>query len=32
MKPFIFENSGHMSFFEEKNKCIEAVLEILKSK
>ena len=32
MKPFIFENSGHMSFVEEKNKCIEAVLEILKSK
>lgn len=30
MNPIIFENSGHMSFIEEKEKCIEAVLEILR--
>lgn len=29
MKAFIFEHSGHMSFIEEKEKCIEAIKEIL---
>lgn len=29
MKTFVFEHSGHMSFIEEKEQCIEAVLEIL---
>ncbi|MRT91595.1 alpha/beta fold hydrolase [Ancylomarina sp. 16SWW S1-10-2] len=30
MKPVIFENSGHMSFIEEKDACINAVIEIMK--
>ena len=30
MNPIIFENSGHMSFIEEKEKCIEAILDILR--
>ena len=29
MQPIIFKHSGHMSFVEEKEKCIEAVLDIL---
>ncbi|MCZ4693258.1 alpha/beta hydrolase [Ancylomarina euxinus] len=29
MKPFVFEHSGHMSFIEEKEKCIAAVQSIL---
>lgn len=29
MQPIIFDYSGHMSFIEEKEKCIEAVLSIL---
>jgi hypothetical protein len=29
MKPIIFDYSGHMSFIEEKEKCIEAILNIL---
>jgi len=30
MNPIVFENSGHMSFIEEKEKCIESVLAILR--
>jgi len=30
MDAILFEHSGHMSFIEEKQKCVEAVLEILK--
>jgi len=29
MQAFVFEHSGHMSFIEEKEKCIEAILGIL---
>lgn len=30
MEPLIFKHSGHMSFIEEKRKCVEAVLEVFK--
>ncbi len=30
MNPIVFENSGHMSFIEEKEKCVEAVIKIMK--
>ena len=30
MKPIVFDYSGHMSFIEEKEKCVEAVLDILR--
>lgn len=30
MQPVVFEHSGHMSFIEEKDKCIDAILEILR--
>jgi len=29
MKAFVFEHSGHMSFVEEKEKCINVMMEIL---
>jgi len=29
MKAFVFEHSGHMSFVEEKEKCVEAIKEII---
>ncbi len=29
MNPVVFEKSGHMSFIEEKEKCVEAILQIL---
>jgi len=29
MKTFVFEHSGHMSFVEEKEKCLEAILEVI---
>lgn len=32
MKPIIFENSGHMSFIEEKEACVLAIREIMKLK
>ncbi len=30
MISIVFENSGHMSFIEEKEKCVEAVIKIMK--
>lgn len=29
MKAFVFEHSGHMSFVEEREKCVEAIKEII---
>ena len=31
MNPIVFENSGHMSFIEEKDACVKAVMNIMKS-
>lgn len=31
MKPIIFEHSGHMSFIEEKESCLVAIRQIIKS-
>jgi pimeloyl-ACP methyl ester carboxylesterase len=31
MNLIVFEHSGHMSFIEEKEKCVEAVIKIVKS-
>ena len=30
MNPIVFENSGHMSFIEEQDACVEAVMKIMK--